>query len=291
MRPTLGPRTNVVAITLLLTAPLGGCRAVIEPEGPWESVWCNLDNLCAIDAAGVPTCWSESFSERVLPTSTRIVEVSSGLENACGVDSDGEMQCWTLGGTPDPEHGTDELVFSLSGSCALRVDGGPPECWDGRGNLFGFDPSRGRHSQLLISWGINCMRTPTELYCTERGSDSVSGIVGLLAGEFIDMAGSGETLCGLRNGEVICAPSTGAPAGNEWTQLAGRHGTQCAIDSMGRTECWGSGGAAVSPLPPLLSTCDGGGNWRCGVELGSQELACWGLLPDWLQEFEVPTAP
>ena len=151
------------------------------------------------------------------------------------------MQCWHFGGTPDPDKGTDELVFSLSASCGLKVADGTPECWDDRTGITGFRPQLGPHSQLLVYGDASCLRAESEIYCTQYGPAFPSEIESLLDGRFEDMAGSGEAVCGLREGEVTCDPADGAPTGGGWTQLAGRRGNQCAIDSLGRTECWGSG--------------------------------------------------
>ena len=193
------------------------------PAGAFVALALYGGAACAIDEAGVATCWANDQPSAMNPvfpppTSEPLASISV-LGVACSVTVTGTGLCWTpfFEGPPQPPpvpEGTYTTIeWDGTGACGLRTDG--------------------------------------EVVCWSESADWLSVMVPPPAGPFVELS-VGLPTCALRpTGEAVCwgyawldGPPPGPlaplqPAGERYEHIATGSFFFCGILLDGRLSCWG----------------------------------------------------
>lgn len=103
------------------------------PGDDWIDVGTNAAASCALDSAGVPTCWGFEPNGLLEEPAGPFVDLVVESTAACGVSEAGQIECWAsaklLKYLPAPsETGLSHLTLGSYHACALREDG-TALCW------------------------------------------------------------------------------------------------------------------------------------------------------------------
>ena len=252
---------------------------------------------CTVDEVGFVRCWAGTISTCLQPPASLVaadVDVRGGAEPCAIEAANRDVVCWDVQ-TNEVTRTLEGPFASLSGGCALRVDG-TIACWSAFDDCP-TDPPSGTYASLdsghsgaavsdegsLVLWGpytceefdikgSDCVR------CPDRGS--FAGPYVLPAHAALYSGGCGV----LEAGGVSCFEGSrpglgvGAPASGSWVDLDVRDfSSGCALGASGTATCWGL--TTDVPTVPFRQLENMGNLAWCG--LGTDGVvSCWAdVLP------------
>jgi cysteine-rich repeat protein len=178
------------------------------PAGQFAQVSAGQTHVCGIRPDGSVECWGGNPGFGGTPPAAVFVQVELGAGHGCGIDENGAVQCWGFnlwGNTNPPPPDTVPPIdlftdLTNAGNALCALRGGAAECW----------------------------------------GDNTEGQTDALAGEFMELSSSVNTMCGLRtDGSVECwgNPDDGrtSPPPGPFVQISGL----CGLRADGTAECWG----------------------------------------------------
>jgi len=272
-----------------------------------RAVAAGLFHTCALDAAGVASCWGANESgqlgdatrtdqdEPVEPATTlRFFSLAAGVAHTCGLASGGRAVCWgqNIGGqlgdgsredrtTPAPVSTTasfNRLVAGWSHTCGVTGTG-TAHCW-------------GLNREGQIGDGSRLDRLePREILGSVRAIAAGSAHTCAISQGRVLCWGenrAGQLGDGTNEGRVVPTPVESLP-GLPTDVVAGAAHT-CALMEGGAAYCWGQNlhgqlgnGSTASVRRPtrvsgghVFQTLSAGGAVTCGTTMDGDEY-CWGL--------------
>ena len=96
-----------------------------------------LSHNCALDTAGMTTCWGRNEAGQSSPPSTSFVQITAGWMHTCGLQSSGAVQCWGISDSGNYDFGQVTGIPSATfvqisigsyNSCGID-DAGSVHCW------------------------------------------------------------------------------------------------------------------------------------------------------------------
>ncbi len=195
---------------------------------------------CAVDRAGIATCWGEDNQGQTGLTGTRVQSLSTGTDQACAIDMRGEILCVgsnSFGQSSPPAGRYLSVSTAYQHSCAINAAG------------------------RAVCWGTNGQGQATAP-----------------TGQFTQVVTGLAHTCGLRPaGQVECwgaAVATRAPAGR-FEDLSARGRTTCATAADGSVACWGQSTLGLMPPAAPLTGVSVGLDMACGLDT-DRTIRCWG---------------
>ncbi len=288
---------------------------VLIEGGPYREAAIGRFHRCALDEDGAIFCWGRNSAGQlglgvtdpdVHPTPAQVgvdtdwATLAAGETHTCALKVGGDLHCWGSSQairTPDffsstpaemrPGETFTDIALHEDQTCAVRADGalfcGTGTEWPQAGTAtnwaqWGENFSDGRHAH---GCGVT---TEGALLCEGFNTFGQAGLV--------ESAPSGR----------VSLMQIGAAG--EYTDLAVAHRFTCAIHTDGSVRCFGRaslgqlgyGGPALPRAEP--TQVGAAGEWSqlsanqgrtCGVRVDGS-MACWGSVPPFGWEVQVPTA-
>lgn len=242
---------------------------------------------CALDSAGLATCWGENQYGQSSPPATNFERIEAGLGLSCGLDSAGAMECWGNDNysqiSTAPSGNFIDLHLGNYAACAIDTSGSL-ECW---GNDYYSEvsnaPTSGTFTKLSGGPYNTCaIETSGAIQCW--GEASYGKLSNIPSGSFTDVSVGMFTICGLdTSGSIQCwgsdiyGQTSNSPSGS-FTQLVGGALHHCALDASGAIQCWGDDSegqvSGVLSLGAFLAV-SAGSHYNCAV-VDTGNVYCWG---------------
>ncbi len=109
----------------------GGASPTAVVPGEYSQIAAAHYFTCALDAAGLPTCWGGDKYGQASPPAGAFDDLRGGTVHSCGLRPDGTLECWgsdSFGRTDCPEGVYAQLDVNQLHSCAVGLDG-LISCW------------------------------------------------------------------------------------------------------------------------------------------------------------------
>ena len=99
-------------------------------DGGFDGNGSPIGRICALDSAGVITCFGDGLLPD--PPAGSFVQVAVGESHACALDADGDVQCWGSAGwnrTSGPQGRATRIAVGQSNTCMVEATTGALLCW------------------------------------------------------------------------------------------------------------------------------------------------------------------
>jgi Regulator of chromosome condensation (RCC1) repeat len=209
------------------------------PKGRFTEISCGIYDCCALDTAGMATCWGEDGPLRKPPSTPLIAIDLATSELACGLDRSQSLVCWGIlePARRKPPPGRFESVStSAQESCATAADG------------------------TVTCWGDS---HPKPITLTTK----------------LDPKIAPRRSCGVGpTGELVCwGPDWFGPIPEgPFRALDGGQGSMCGIRASGELACFGPTEGIVRAVPSGTFTAVSVGSWHACARRTEGAIACWG---------------
>lgn len=224
------------------------------PVGEFASVALSLGDVdpgswhaCALDEAGVATCWGRNDEDQASPPTTAFSELALGAFISCGLTIDGLVSCWghDISSETPTNPGFSSIAAGLNVACAVNVES-DVQCWVAGGSTVTYE---GSWSNLAVYNHICAVGTDAALECWSSFEDYHVHYDGMPTDVgFVD----------------VCL---------------GWPGNGCVLTEAGAVTCWGADYTGYENYLPLaevtLSKMSCGSFHACGLSADGAAI-CWG---------------
>jgi ABC-type amino acid transport substrate-binding protein len=226
------------------------------PAGEFVAVTAGWAHACALDRAGVATCWGANRQGQCAAPRVAFKSLAAGVHHTCGLTVEGQVVCWGANaeGQAKPPAGTfTRLASGGHLSCALDA-GGHATCW-GRTRLLGDPPTAAFH-ELVVSEDFACgLEAGGRVQCWGRSVAAPAAPLEVPDVPFRSIAAGGGTACGLGvDGSLRCWPGRWDLPAAELTTVAVYDERGGGLTPRGRVALFDKEGRGLAKL--VVSAAD-----------------------------------
>jgi hypothetical protein len=174
---------------------------IAPPPGPFRQLAAGRQRVCGLRFSGAVECWAYGAIVSPPPFADFVSVATS--RDTCGLRRDGSVACWG-GGESEPSPPGRFTAFAMADAnvCGVRIDG-TAGCWTGKRQPV--EPrTPERFKDVAVGYGQLCgRRADNTVACSTP--DAPRGLVPPPAAKLVQIAGDGETFCGVReDGGIDC---------------------------------------------------------------------------------------
>ncbi|HEY1536842.1 MAG TPA: hypothetical protein VGF76_22625 [Polyangiaceae bacterium] len=244
---SLGCARNTVGEISCFLVPGTSDDVTIAPTGSsFASFDVGISTMCALDAAGTPTCNEPSGPKKLAgaPAGVKFSRIAVGRDFACGIRRDSrQLACWGFEGSDGacstvpktgqllaPSGEFVELASAYAQSCAIRTD------------------------QTVACWGAgDASDDPNQMFCNEKINFGQSVAP---PGTFVQISVGTLNSCGVHTDGTVACWGAGTkpgdcssdidtcgqslPPAGKFVQVAAGYSHACGMKADRTVECWGS---------------------------------------------------
>jgi alpha-tubulin suppressor-like RCC1 family protein len=279
--------TGLALVGLLF---VGACNKSGKDAGQDESGFVFIStgdrHSCALDSAGMATCWGVEADDRLIAPKIAFLKVAAGEKHTCGITkAEGSVVCW---GNNDIGQGGERkgpyIDIDAGGfTCALR-ENGSIDCWGGSGRDGYLKPPEGKFTQVAVGGSHGCaLVVDNRIVCWGRNS---SGQARVPRGTYKAVTAGEIHSCGIRSDDSVKCwgdndlGQTTVPAG-AFNSLAQGSQHTCGSKTDGSVACWGFAGdeganrIAGPKAEGSYRMTSAGGDFACALS-AKGSIECWG---------------